>query len=57
VIVMMVSDKNSSDLSNVDASFRKTTCDTVARINDVQCPVDNQQIGRLRSMGSRWWAT
>ena len=57
MIVMMVSDKNSSDLSNVDTSLRKTTCNAVARINNVQCAVDNQQIGRLRSMGSRWWAS
>jgi hypothetical protein len=56
VIVMMVSDKNSSDLSNVDTNFRKTTCDAVALINDAKCPVDTQQIRRLRSMGSRWWA-
>jgi hypothetical protein len=53
VIVMMVSDKNSSNLSNVDTSFCKTACDAVARINNVQRAVDNQQIGRLRSMGSR----
>jgi hypothetical protein len=42
VIVMMVSDKNSSDLSNIDTSFRKTACDAIARVNNVQCVVDNQ---------------
>jgi hypothetical protein len=57
VIVMMVRNKNSSDFSNIDTSFRKTACDAVARVNDVQCSVDNQQIGRLRSMGSRWRAS
>ncbi len=56
VIVMMVGDENSSDLPNVDTSFCKPACDAVARINNVQCAVDNQQIGRLRSMGSRWRA-
>ena len=46
----MVSDKNGPYLPNVDTSFRKTACDAVARINNVQCLVENQQIGRLRSM-------
>jgi hypothetical protein len=40
VIVMMVSDKNSADFSEVNTSFNKTPRDTVARINYVMRPVD-----------------
>jgi hypothetical protein len=40
MIVMMMSDKNSSDLSNVDTSFCKTAGDGVAGINNIMRPVD-----------------
>ncbi len=40
VIVMMMRDKNSSDLPNVNTSFCKTPRDAVAGINDIMRPVD-----------------
>jgi hypothetical protein len=45
VIVVMVSDKNSSNLSKVDTTFRKTPRNAVARINYIMRPVDGQEIG------------
>ena len=53
VIVMMMSDKNSSDLSDINTSLRKTACDAVAGINDVMRPVDSQEIGRLHPVRSQ----
>ena len=40
MIVMMVRNKNHSDLSDINTSLRKTPCDTVAGINDIMRPVD-----------------
>jgi hypothetical protein len=40
VIVMMVCNKNHSDLSDINTSFRKTARDAVACINDIMHPVD-----------------
>jgi hypothetical protein len=40
VIVMMMRNKNCSDLSDINTSFRKTTCDTIAGINDIMRPID-----------------
>jgi hypothetical protein len=40
VIVMMVRNKNSSDLSNINACVRKAASNTVTGINDVMCSVD-----------------
>src|SRR5262245_60192767 len=40
VIVMMVCNKNGSDLSDIDTSFRKTTRSAVAGINNIMRSVD-----------------
>jgi hypothetical protein len=40
VIVVMMSDKDNADFTHVDASFRKTPRDAVARINHIMRPVD-----------------
>jgi hypothetical protein len=41
VIVVMVSDKDNSDFTNVDTSFHKTPCDSVTGINDIMRSVDS----------------
>jgi hypothetical protein len=56
VIVVMMSYKDSSDFSDVNPGFCKAPCDPIARIDYVMRPVDGQEIGGLRSMGSRWRA-
>src|SRR5919109_4815874 len=38
VIVMVMSDKNSSDLANVNTRLCKAACDAVASINDIMRP-------------------
>ena len=53
VIVMMMSDKNRSNFSEINTSLRKTTCNAVAGINDIMYPVDSEEIGRLRPFRSR----
>jgi hypothetical protein len=40
VIVVMVRNKNYSDLSEINTSLPKTACDTVTGINDIMQPVD-----------------
>jgi hypothetical protein len=40
VIVMMMRNKNRSDLSDINTRFRKAACDTIAGINDIMRPVD-----------------
>ena len=40
VIVMMMRNKNRSDLSDINTSLRKTPCDTIAGIDDIMRPVD-----------------
>src|SRR5262245_57346792 len=40
MIVMMVGNKNCSDLPDIYTSLRNTPCDAVAGINDIVCPVD-----------------
>jgi hypothetical protein len=45
VIVVMMSDKDSSDFANVDSGFRKTPRDAVAGIDYIMRPVDGQEIG------------
>jgi hypothetical protein len=37
---MMVRNKNSSDLSNINACVRNAASNTVTGINDVMCSVD-----------------
>jgi hypothetical protein len=41
VIVMMVSDKNSADFSEVNTSFGNTPRDAIAGINDIMRPVNS----------------
>jgi hypothetical protein len=53
VIVVMVSDKDCADFSDVNTSFCKAPRDPIARINHVMRAVDGQEIGRLCPMGSR----
>src|SRR6185503_12225938 len=45
VIVMMMSDKNRSNFSEIYTSLRKTTGNTVAGINEIMCPIDSEEIG------------
>jgi hypothetical protein len=45
VIVVVMSDKYSSDLPNVNTGFCNTPRDPIARINYVMRPVDGQEIG------------
>src|SRR5262249_31602652 len=40
VIVMMVGNKNRSDLRAIYTSLRSTACDAVAGINDIVHPID-----------------
>jgi hypothetical protein len=40
VIIMMVRNKDCSDLSDINTGLRKTPCDTVAGINDIMRSVD-----------------
>jgi hypothetical protein len=53
VIVMMVRNKNRSDLSDINTSLRKAASDAVTGINDIMRPVDGQEIGRLRPVRSQ----
>jgi hypothetical protein len=40
VIVVMVRDKNSSNVANVDSRLRKPAGNAIARINDIMRPID-----------------
>jgi hypothetical protein len=50
VIVVMMGDKNGAHIADIDASFRKLPGDAIAGINDIKRPVDNQEIGCLRTI-------
>jgi hypothetical protein len=45
MIVVMMSDKDSADCSNVNTGFCEAPRDPVARIDYVMRPVDGQEIG------------
>jgi hypothetical protein len=49
VIIMVVSNENRSDVSNVDTSFRDSSGDTVTGVDDIVRPVYREEIGRLRA--------
>jgi hypothetical protein len=44
VIIVMMGEENGSDIANVETTFRYTAGHSVARINHVQCPIDDQKI-------------
>src|SRR5436190_427461 len=48
----MVSDEDSSNISNVESRLRNAAYDAVAGVNDIQRAIDDQKIGRLRSVRS-----
>src|SRR5258708_1148147 len=48
VIVVMVSDEDSSHISNVEPRLSNAACSTVAGAHDIKSAIDNQKIGRLR---------
>jgi hypothetical protein len=52
VIVVMVSDEDSSDISDIEPRLRNAAYDAVAGVNDIQPAIDDQKIGRLRSVRS-----
>jgi hypothetical protein len=41
VIVMMVRDKNDSDISDLNTRLCDTACDPVSSIDDIMCAVDS----------------
>ena len=53
MVVVMMGDENRPDVADVDAGLDQPTGDAVAGIDHVKRSVDDQQIGRLRSVGSR----
>jgi hypothetical protein len=44
MIIMTVGDEDRTNLSDSDARFRKTADDAIAGVDDIECPVDDQQI-------------
>ena len=54
MIIMVMSEKNSSDISDVYSSFRDPARHPVASVNDIEGSIDDQQVRGLRPMGSRW---
>jgi hypothetical protein len=44
VIVVMMSDEERSDVTDVDPGFCETARDPVARIDDIQCAIDDEKI-------------
>jgi hypothetical protein len=45
VIVVMMSDKDSADFTDVNTGLCKTPCNAVPRIDYIMRPVDGQEIG------------